>query len=106
MNQVKLETPCVLNGVVITEDMLKAIDMLQTGGAYYQPFREKKLDETVLDEKLTDCKDTIIYLVGVMQYDTSTDGNASENELLGRMYWMHDFFTAFRTPPELFEPEK
>lgn len=106
MNKIEIQLPAVVNNVVITERILSTIDGFQTGGYSWLPHAEKKFDDAELAEKLADCKQLMHYFVGIIQRGTSEDENATENDLIGRVYWLHSLFEEFKTPPELFEPEK
>ncbi len=102
MQKIEITLPAVVNNVVITEDIIKTIDSLQTGGCWWQKYEEKEHDEMLLNEKIADCKNLLVYMVGVIQRGDSSTENREENNMLGRVYWLLDLLEEFRTPPELF----
>jgi hypothetical protein len=102
MQKIEITLPAVVNNVVITEDLLKTIDSIQTGGCYWQQYEDKVHNETILNEKIADCKHLLVYMVGVIQRGESSTENREENNMLGRVYWLLDLLEEFRTPPELF----
>ena len=83
--------------------MLYAIDMMQTGGCIDWPFEKRELNEDMLNEKLDDCKSIILYFVGEIANGSKEDSTRVEMDMISRLYWLHNIFENFKTPPELFE---
>lgn len=102
MKKISLQLPAVINNVPVTADMLRTIDLLQTGGSPQREYEKKSFDDSVLRDKLNDCKELLVYFAGVISNGDSATGNEKEFELLSRIYWLYDLLEEFKTPPELF----
>ena len=103
MNKITIETPCIINGVLLTENILSAIDLLQFGGSYGCEIEEKTTQGAYLPEKLADCKDIAFYMneLDLLKY-SPTDG-VKEREMLTKLFWLHDLLENFAIPPDVEE---
>lgn len=102
MDKITIQLPAIVNNVPVTNDLLVAIDMLQTGGDIHTDYCKKEYNPIALTEKLDDCKELIVYFAGIITRGDSTTDNREELDFISRLYWLHDLLKNFKTPSELF----
>ncbi|HSW67482.1 MAG TPA: hypothetical protein VLH16_02780 [Bacteroidales bacterium] len=101
VTRIEIKTPAIVNGVLVTQDILVAMDMLQFGGCYGRDISFKQFEPDVLNNKLADCKDLVFHLVQNAVNDQKKCIDGENLELFAKLHWMHDLLQYFKIPPKL-----
>ena len=106
MNQLELETPVIINGVIVTDDILQAIDMLHFGGCYGRDIRYKEFDPERLKKYQSDCKDLSFHLLQKAIDNAERSMSAEDMEVFEKIHWLHELLDYFNIPEKLIEKLK
>jgi hypothetical protein len=90
-----------VNGIILTQEAIWQLEYLQSNGFDSDP--GKKFDNSGILEKEKEITEVIFYITGIIANGSLGDDFSKEIRLLKIMYFMRDFYLAFKVPDDLSE---
>lgn len=99
IQKLEIDTPVIINNLIITPKLLEELDWLQTGGSVHLGDARYNNDGIILRKQYV--SKTIIYVLGQMARNLHDEPGKEETEILLGLQWLYHTLESMEVPEEL-----